>query len=146
MSIGRTLLGLTAVGLLLAARPPQRPTYLVELAPGQSVTLAKCFVSVTRAQSDPMAVSANSSGNDATWFVQSTNGSSISVTASTLVIGGQVTGGSVPPWGNVIPAGPPQTVDIDALFNVGAAGSGTVGIDLAASCGTIALRSGVTVS
>jgi hypothetical protein len=82
-------------------------------------------------------VSANTTNNDAQWFIKNTGSNSVTVNSQTLSKSGNVTAVHDGQWvGFPFTMAPGFQLDADVFFDVGSAGTGTVGLSVSTSCGT----------
>jgi len=122
------LLGLSACG---ESRDPVSPSFV----PGGS-----CSVQVTYSGTKVLTVPHNTTNNVAGWFIKNTGTSAITLNSETRTKSGNVTATRYSAWviyPHTLAAG--TQIDADLFYDVGAAGSGTVGMKVFASCGTITL-------
>lgn len=101
-------------------------------------TTAACNVTVTYLGPKTLAVSPNSSNNNASWHINNNGSSAVSLTGQTLSKSGAVTAVKTNIWA-VFPyslaAG--SKIDADLRFDVGASGTGSVGMTVSSSCGSL---------
>lgn len=115
-----------------ACSKPEEP-----LSPSLATTAA-CSVTMTYLGTKVLTVSANSTNNNASWHVNNNGTSAVTLTGQTLSRGGAVTAVDSNHWAPFpysLAAG--SKIDADLRFNVGASGTGTVGMTVSSSCGSI---------
>jgi hypothetical protein len=112
-------------------------------APTESVT-STCNATLTRAQSNPLVVSANTALNDGVWTLNNTGNLNVTASSQLQKRTGQVTSVTSEtglPF-TVAPGGHHQ---VTVSFSVGAAGTGGINVTLTTTCGTKTGSYNVTV-
>jgi hypothetical protein len=123
------LLGLSACG---ESQTPVSPS----LAEGS----AGCSYRVLYANPKYLTVPRNSTNNVAAWFIQNRGTTGITFTNETHHKSGRVIATRRTGWAPYpYTLAPGSQIDADLFFDVGGAGSGTVGMTLSSSCGSITL-------
>jgi hypothetical protein len=97
-----------------------------------------CNVTLTRLQPTNQTVATFQTGLTASWHIKNNSATSFTISSQTPTSTGAITGTTANAW-ITIPGTFPGSflVDADMNYDTGAAGSGTVGLTLNASCGSI---------
>jgi hypothetical protein len=101
-------------------------------------TTASCNVTMTYLGTKTLIVSPNSTNNNASWHVNNNGTSAVTLNGQTLSKSGVVTAARTNVWAPFpysLAAG--SKIDADLRFDVGASGTGTVGMTVSSSCGSI---------
>jgi hypothetical protein len=115
-----------------ACSKPEEP-----LSPSLATT-ASCNVTMTYLGTKVLTVSPNSTNNNASWNVNNNGTSAVTLTGQTLSKSGTVTEVLPNVWAPFpysLAAG--SKIDADLRFSVGASGTGSVGMTVSSSCGSI---------
>lgn len=101
----------------------------------------QCNVALTRLSPNPQVVTHNTSGHNVSWHIINNGTSAITLTGETLTKKGNVTAvhsGNWAPFPHTLAAG--SRIDADLTYDVGAAGSGSVSMNVSSTpCGTLSL-------
>ncbi len=111
-----------------------------ESAPPADKPAPPCNPALSRAMSNPLVVTNNTSDNGASWFIKNNGTSALTLTGQSASRTGNVTSVTANNWvpfPYALAAG--AQIDADVLFDVGAAGTGTVSLSVSSSCGTLSL-------
>jgi hypothetical protein len=114
---------------------PDKPD--LPLSPSLAVT-PTCNVTMTYLGPKGLTVGPNSANNNASWFVTNNGTSAATLTGQTLSKSGAVTAVRTNVWAPFpysLAAG--SRIDADLRFDVGASGTGSVGMTVSSSCGAI---------
>jgi hypothetical protein len=96
-----------------------------------------CNVTLTYLGPKNITVGTYTSGNTASWQIAN-NGAAFTISSQTPTSSGAITGTTSNLWFSIPGTFPASFgTDADISFDVGAAGTGSVGLTLDASCGTI---------
>ena len=109
------------------------------LSPSRA-TATTCSVKLSYLGSKFITVVHNSTNNNASWQITNTGTTAITLTGQTLSKSGNVTAVHPNVWApfpySLLPG---HTIDSDLRFDVGAAGSGSVGMTVSSGCGSLVL-------
>lgn len=107
------------------------------LSPSTAV-VPTCNVTMTYLGPKGLTVSPNSTNNTASWFVNNNGTSAVTLTGQTVSRSGSVTAVRTTSWTRFptsLDAG--SRIDADVLFDVGASGTGSVGMTVSTNCGSV---------
>jgi hypothetical protein len=106
------------------------------LAPSLATVPSGCSVTFTYIGSKVLTVPANSRNNDAGWFINNAGTTTVTITGQTVSKSGSVTAVRPINWATfpfTMDVG--ERIDADLFFDVGASGTGGVGMGISTSCG-----------
>lgn len=129
------ILGALPAGLSMTACDSARDALSPSLA-----TAPSCTISFTYIGNKTLSVKANSTNNDAGWFINNDGGNAVTISGQSVSKSGNVTAVRAINWASFpTTLGPGSRIDADLFFDAGAAGTGGVGMTISTSCGTKSL-------
>jgi hypothetical protein len=100
-------------------------------------TAPTCTMSFTYIGTKILTVKANSTNNDAGWFINNDGSNAITITGQTVTKSGNITAVRAINWAPFpYSLGAGSRIDADLFFDAGAPGNGSVGMTISTSCGT----------
>ena len=102
-----------------------------------SFAVSSCVLTLTQAQTNPRTVPANSTWNQASWFIKNTGTGTVSLTGQQLsaVPKPPITAVRLIAWTSFpMSLAPGEQIDAEVAFDVGASGTGSVGLTVKTSC------------
>lgn len=102
-----------------------------------SFAVSSCVLTLTQAQTNPLTVPANSTWNQASWFIKNTGTGAVSLTGQQLsaVPKPPITAVRLIAWTSFPTSlAPGEQIDAEIAFDVGASGTGSVGLTVKTSC------------